>query len=119
MVFKVVFQNTTLVLLQQFIRRLRLQTYQYISTNSAKNQQPNIAKFIFTRAKQSCTWLFTFKPTACVIIFCVGQLQSLYSHAAIMDGVSLLRHHMYCLNWYGCSVALFNDMQYTDNELYD
>jgi len=36
-----------------------------------------------------------------------------------MDGVSPLRHHMYCFKSYGFIVAHFKDMQYTDIKLGD
>jgi hypothetical protein len=46
-------------------------------------------------------------------------MENLYSSAAIMDGVSLLRHHMYCFNSFGFIAAHFKDMQYIDSEMDD
>ena len=46
-------------------------------------------------------------------------MENLYSGAAIMDGVTLLRHHMYRFKSYGFIVAHFMDRQNTDSELGD
>jgi hypothetical protein len=46
-------------------------------------------------------------------------MENLNSRTAIMDEVSMLRHHMYRFKSYGFNVAMFKDMQYTDSELGD
>ena len=120
--FKVVLRNTTLAvcssLEEEYVFR-KINIYIYIYPRSAKNYPPGIANFIFIRAKPSCTFLFTCRPTALVFISCVGKLENLYSRTAIMGGVSLLRHNMYHFNSYGCNVAQFSDVQYTHSELDD